>query len=551
MCRMLAIAGAVLFIAACHSDRRYVGVGDVSEVDTAAGQVTICHDEIDGLMGAATTRFEVADDEARSALKIGARVRFEVRRSGDQLLIARATALAGGNPGIHDHTPHHGGIVAMAGMLHLEAKASPDGRIQLYLSDVWRRPLPVGDVRGTVTVDLPAGKRTLPLVASGDALEARGSPLDQRTVHVAFALQRADQPVELTFVLPLASSDSGAVGIPVDGCAAPTAAGNADRRPRCVLRFAKPVAALAATPDAARLLVGVVDFGVTAWRLPAGQFAFGFAPPPSIIAVAEPPHADVPTAVAVRPDGREAVIAIEDRLIFYAMDSGAVVRTLNSPGGNVRGVAWSPNGAALLVVAYFNRTASLLDAADGRALKRFPLDGEGTAVAFEPSARNVAVGGDTGAVSVFDVDSGLAVRVVGAGHGPVRELVFAGGRLLALSDDSVFVWKTAGPGLERKIGPAVRAMATDPNRGILATALAEPRIELINLADGARVDSLAWDAAPISSLVWAGKTLVSGDVSGRVALWEVADAPRASASPSGAPTPTRKPDDIADAQLSE
>src|SRR5262250_1612712 len=185
MCRMLAIAGAVLFIAACHSDRRYVGVGDVSEVDTAAGQVTICHDEIDGLMGAATTRFEVADDEARSALKIGARVRFEVRRSGDQLLIARATALAGGNPGIHDHTPHHGGIVGMAGMIHLEAKATADGRIQLYLTDLWRRPLPLDDFGGTVTLDLPGGKRTLSLAVVGDALAAIGPPLEAPTVNAA------------------------------------------------------------------------------------------------------------------------------------------------------------------------------------------------------------------------------------------------------------------------------------------------------------------------------------------------------------------------------
>ena len=94
-------------------------------------------------MDAAVTRFAAPADDVRASLTPGARVRFELRRRDGELVVVRANALAQGNPGLHDHTPHHGGIVAMAGMLHLEAKASPDGLVQLYLTDVWRRPLPL------------------------------------------------------------------------------------------------------------------------------------------------------------------------------------------------------------------------------------------------------------------------------------------------------------------------------------------------------------------------------------------------------------------------
>src|SRR6266446_7008364 len=52
---------------------------------------------------------------------------------------ATASTLASG-PGVHDHTPHHGGVVGMAGDLHLEALAAPDGRVRVYLTDFWRRP---------------------------------------------------------------------------------------------------------------------------------------------------------------------------------------------------------------------------------------------------------------------------------------------------------------------------------------------------------------------------------------------------------------------------
>jgi hypothetical protein len=517
----------VLAVAACDSSQHYVGVGDVLVLD--AHEVTIRHDRIEGLMDAATTRFLVSSDEVRGALTPGARVRFELRRRDDALELTRATALAAGNPGIHDHTPHHGGVVAMVGMIHLEAKASADGRVQVYLTDVWRRPLPLDDVHGTATLNLPEGKPVLPLVVGSDALEANGPRLARSTVNVAVALQRAGEPVEVSFLLPIDSPAGGAAGIPLEGCTASAPGSAGGHVPRCVLAFAKPVVALATAPDATTFLVAQVDLGVSAWRLP-GEFLLGFAPPPPVaIALPEPPHPEAPNAVLVRPDGGEAVVALENRLILYSMASGQVVRVFEGPGGIIRAAAWAPDGMALLVSAFYNRAAALLDAGDGHVRSRFPVEREGAAVAFAPDGRTVAVGSENGPVTLFDVDTATPLRTLSGARGPVQGLAFIGEQLLAAGDDGILrTWEIASGGLrvERRLGPTLRVMAVNGDGSLAAVAGTDPRIELIALADGTTAATLTPPDAQVLALAWAGATLVSGDSAGRVALWPVEHVPQ-------------------------
>jgi DNA-binding beta-propeller fold protein YncE len=522
---MLRLVMVVLvLVAACDSGPRYVGVGDVLEADAAARTVRIRHDRIAGLAEAGTAVFAVPADQVRAVLVPGVRVRFELRRRGGELVVTRANTLAQGNPGIHDHTPHHGGVVAMAGMLHLEAKAAPDGRLQLYLTDVWRRPLPLDDVRGSVTLDLPDGRRSLPLAVGGEALEAQGPPLTQASINAAFALRRAGQDVDLAFLLPLQRGDTGAAGIPVAGCL-PSRAGN--RGPRCTLRFARPVVAVALAPDAATLLVAQVDFGISAWRLPAAEFSRGLAPPPAVtVPVDEPPHPEAPNAMLVRPAGGEAVVAMENRLIVYSLASGEVLRAFAAPGGIVRALAWSPDGGALLVASFYDPAAYLLDAADGRVRQRFPIEREGAAAAFAPDGRTLAVASETGPAVLFAIDPPAAPRVLRGTGGALRSLAFAGDRLIGAGDDGFLrIWNRADGVLvlERRIDRTVRAMTVRGEGGLAAAVGREPAIQIVALSDGSTVGTLAWHADQILSLAWAGTTLVSGDSAGHVALWDVPD----------------------------
>jgi WD40 repeat protein len=382
-----------------------------------------------------------------------------------------------------------------------------------------------------VTLDLPEGKLTLPLAAIDGVLEANGPPLTRRTVNAAFDLHRSGDLVTESFLLPLGQGDTGAAGIPTGGCVPPVGEGAAGRLPRCTLTFAKPVVALAVTPDGATLLTAQVDLGVTAWRLPAVEFALGFAPPPPIvIPVAEPPHPEAPNALLVRADGREMLVALENRLIRYSMDTGRVVNTFDGPGGIVRDAAWSPDGASVLVSAFYNPAGYLLDAGDGRVLRRFAVQREGAAVAFAPDGRTIAVASENGPIDLFAADGARAPRTLDGGRGPVRAMRFVGAQLIAACNDGVLrVWDTpdGSLGLERRIGTTLRQMAVSPERALVATTGIDPAIQLTRLGDGAPVATLTWHTAQVLSLAWAGGTLISSDATGNVALWDVEDAPAA------------------------
>src|SRR5437763_1384016 len=269
----------------------YTATGDVTAVDPAALRVTISHDDIPGLMGAMTMAFPVRSADVLAGIAPGTRVRFELVRAGHDLIVTRLVALgtaAAGRPGIHDHTPHHGGVVAC--------------------------------------------------------------------------------PRTVTFI--------------------------------------------AASRDGSTAFVGVLGTGVSAWRMPGVQFLEGFAPPPPIaVPVTEVPHPEAANAIAVSPDGAEAAVAVENRVLVYATAGGRLLRELPAYPGVVRALAWSPAAARLLVTVFYDPSGHLLAAGDGREGRRLVVEREGAAVACSPDGRRAAVASDAGPLAIFDLHSELAPRL--------------------------------------------------------------------------------------------------------------------------------------------
>src|SRR5262249_44718744 len=115
----------LVLLAGCQRSATYTGVGEVAAIDEPGARVTINHEDIPGLMPAMTMTFAVRSPAVLAGIAAGTRVRFDLVREGEDLVVTRMTALAGAGggarPGLHDHTPHHGGVVAMAGLLHVEA----------------------------------------------------------------------------------------------------------------------------------------------------------------------------------------------------------------------------------------------------------------------------------------------------------------------------------------------------------------------------------------------------------------------------------------------
>ncbi|NTX09414.1 cupredoxin domain-containing protein [Myxococcus sp. CA056] len=115
---------------------------------------------------------------------LGARVGQRVHVKGTEAegrVVAEAVALE------HDHTPFHGGVVAMSGDTHLEVVSLRSGEVRVWVTDAFRQPLPLAGRKGTVEV----GGVSAPLVPEGGGTFLTGT------------LPAADAEREVTVRLPL------------------------------------------------------------------------------------------------------------------------------------------------------------------------------------------------------------------------------------------------------------------------------------------------------------------------------------------------------------
>jgi Copper binding periplasmic protein CusF len=520
----------LLVLLGCGSGT-YTGVGDIVAIEPDAARVTINHEDIPGLMGAMTMTFPVRSPDVLTNITVGTDVRFELERDGTTLILIRVTPAAGiasGRPGIHDHTPHHGGVVTMIGMLHLEARATRDGRVRVYLSDVWRRPLPIVGVTGAVTIDAPEGRRELTLAPGDDGdLEATFTPGRGDDVNARVRLVREGTPIEAAFMLPLDRTTTGAAGVPLEGCQPPAESPPPGvRAPRCVLRFSGPVTALAATPDGAVALISTLGGGVTAWHLPAGAFAIGFAPPPPRAVPPDAlPHPESANAISISPDARDAAIAIENRLLVYELSSGLVVRELPPFGGVVRSVAWSPDGRTVLASVFYDASAHLLDARDGHELRLLPVEREGAALAFRSDGRSAAVGSGVGTVSLFDLTTAATQRSMAVSRRPIEAVAFAGDDVAVPVDAGVGVWDPDRGAVDALSEPSSASfrLTVAPGGRLVASAGLDHRIRIYDLRSRVLLETIDWHRGAVIGIAWAGSMLVSADWEGRVALWDLAD----------------------------
>ncbi len=507
----------------------HTGEGEVVTLEPPL-HLTIDHGEIPGVMGAMRMRFPVRAPEVLGGVLAGTRVRFEVVIEGDQVVVTRITPLArAGAPraGIHDHTPHHGGVVTMVGLLHVEAVAAPSGQVRIYLSDVWRQPLPAASATGEVTLDLPDGRRSFALAANGDALEAAGPRPAGSTVRAQVRLERTgNPPVDMNFVLPLGAATPGAAS-PNAGCVpvTPPAPGS----PRCTIAYPTPITALVSAPDGATVFVAVGDFGVSAWHLPAVTLGVGFViPQPAVPPGAPVPHDDSAQDLAVSPDGRELAAVLPTRVLIFETTSGRLARKLPSPGDRLRRVAWAPDGGRLLVSTFADPVAYLMRPADGVVVGRLPIDGDAAGVAITADGAYAAVGTEAGTIFVFDLRGGAPPRRLSEAYHPVEYLTFGGERLWTVgADGSLRAWTTAAGNLvvTRRLDARIQALAVSADGRRVAAGTQDGAILVLDPETGAVAATLRRSDAAVTALTWTAGGLVSGDNDGVIAVWDVVNPP--------------------------
>lgn len=138
------------------------------------------------------------DAKALLAPRVGQRVHVKGTEAEGRVL-AEALALE------HDHTPLHGGIVAMSGDLHLEVLSLKSGEVRVWVTDAFRQPVPLAGRKGTVEVEgtvvplvpAPGGEYlagTLPAATSEREVTVRLPMPDDPEYFIGFMLTPVDAP---------------------------------------------------------------------------------------------------------------------------------------------------------------------------------------------------------------------------------------------------------------------------------------------------------------------------------------------------------------------
>lgn len=109
-------------------------------------------------------------------------------------------------------------------------------------------------------------------------------------------------------------------------------------------------------------------------------------------------------AVAVSPDGKTVAVTVGWHVRLFDTTRDAEREPLRGHKGQVTGLAWTPDGRALLTGSW-DETVRRWDTATGQETAALDLKiGKVNAVAVSPDTTRAAVGGLTGQLAVFDLE---------------------------------------------------------------------------------------------------------------------------------------------------
>ncbi len=86
-------ANKTISLAQSEEKQTYKSVGVVRSIDTAAGKITIDHEDIAGYMSAMQMNEAVSDVKMLETVKAGDKVEFEIERSGAKIIVTKLTKI--------------------------------------------------------------------------------------------------------------------------------------------------------------------------------------------------------------------------------------------------------------------------------------------------------------------------------------------------------------------------------------------------------------------------------------------------------------------------
>jgi eukaryotic-like serine/threonine-protein kinase len=294
-------------------------------------------------------------------------------------------------------------------------------------------------------------------------------------------------------------------------------------------------------------------------------------------------HTDWVNRVLFMPDGKHLLTAGRDKTLrIWDSASGKEVRLIKDLQVGAVALALSPDGLLLATTAgkwnkekqHFIGEISLFDARTGKLARTIQGHAEPIgAVAFHPTAKQLATASNDGTLKVWDSAAGKEVHSLKGHTGPVTCVVYsADGKLLVSGgeDKTVRIWDAAdGKEIKTLKGPAraissltfsrdgkylaaasldgtvtlwdavewkeLRVLKADegllavvfsPDGAKLATGGWENVVQIWDVESGKELGGLAGHTQPISSVIFtpAGDQVVSASLDQTVRIWNVSAA---------------------------
>ncbi|MBC8350585.1 MAG: protein kinase [Planctomycetes bacterium] len=241
-------------------------------------------------------------------------------------------------------------------------------------------------------------------------------------------------------------------------------------------------------------------------------------------------HTHFVDSVAFSPVGRVFASGGADGSIrVWNANTGEQSALLQSGSGEIKSIAFSPDGKQLAAANNQNKTVKLWNLSTTKVEKTFEgHSGSVLCVAFSSDGQYIASGGSE--VIVWNVASGKATETI---HWPSQALAFS-------NDGDILAIATLAPGVRRielwdmKKGQIVQrlpskhvsdvmSLALSPDGKLVATGSADKTIELWDVASGKLLKTLIGHANYVASLAFApdGMTLASGSSDRTIKLWDV------------------------------
>lgn len=316
--------------------------------------------------------------------------------------------------------------------------------------------------------------------------------------------------------IPKLDQRARALPPPETACATVEPAAGAERGaplPRCAVKLGRAIGALAVPPEGSPAIVSLVHAATASWTLPAMTYAAPFDPLP----------AEQEARAIVASGARDrALFAVGADLIAYAPSAGKVTGRAAGPGGTINDLAWTGDGAWMVVAA--GGKAYVLDAT-GKVMRMLAVEGSALHVAVAADGTHTAIANDVGAIRLLGTDD-AAARTLTPSLQPAEGLAFAGDLLWVAGADGTLRAFSIPSGDEAKridAGAPLTRLAVSADGGRAAVAGRDRVIRVYALPAGTAVASLNWHQAQITGLAWgADGTLLSGDGDGALAVWNPA-----------------------------